>query len=408
MDFLKSIGPARLYYIILGAHGLFFYIVATVAIVYHVEMAQLNALQLVLVGTTLELAVLIFEIPTGVIADAISRRSSVIIGHMLIGVGFMFEGMFPDFILILIANVAWGAGHTFISGAREAWVADETRESDVGKVFLRGTQVFQILAFVGIWISVAIAALTQINIPVVVGGALFSLFGILLIFIMSEKHFKPTPKEDRNTWGHMKDTLQRGTALIRQKPVLTTILIIALLLGLASEGFDRLWQKHVIEDITLPAFLGLDSVIWFGLIYSAAMLLTAAGTAITKRRLDTENHAAVARTLFISNLIVAVGIVSFGLAQGLAIGLAMYWVVMTLREVADPITLAWINQKVVSEVRATVLSIRSLADALGQVLAAPIVGLIGLFLSVPAAIVTAGALWLLAVPFYLRALRQED
>ena len=52
--------------------GFLFYMMATVSMIYQVEMAGLNALELVLVGTALELSAFLFEIPTGVVADTYS------------------------------------------------------------------------------------------------------------------------------------------------------------------------------------------------------------------------------------------------------------------------------------------------------------------------------------------------
>ena len=48
----------------------------------------------------------------------------MIIGFFLIGAGFIFEGSVPVFAAVLAAQVIWGAGYTFISGALEAWIAD--------------------------------------------------------------------------------------------------------------------------------------------------------------------------------------------------------------------------------------------------------------------------------------------
>ena len=61
------------------------------SIVYHLEVVQLDAFQLVLVGTVLETSCFLFEIPTGVVADLYSRRRSVLIGMFLYGLGFLME-----------------------------------------------------------------------------------------------------------------------------------------------------------------------------------------------------------------------------------------------------------------------------------------------------------------------------
>jgi DHA3 family tetracycline resistance protein-like MFS transporter len=41
-------------------------------------------------------------------------------------------------------------GYTFISGALEAWIADEAPDRDLGRVYLRGEQADYIGSFIGI------------------------------------------------------------------------------------------------------------------------------------------------------------------------------------------------------------------------------------------------------------------
>ena len=93
--------PYPVYLFINGAFGLSFMLYATIASVYRIQTVGLNPLQLVLVGTALELAILIFEVPTGVLADTYGRRRSVIVGFLLVGAGFAFEGVLPTFAAIL-------------------------------------------------------------------------------------------------------------------------------------------------------------------------------------------------------------------------------------------------------------------------------------------------------------------
>ena len=104
------------------------WLVFTVDLIYQVTIVGLNPLQLVIVGTTIEVTAFIFEVPTGVVADTISRKLSIIIGTIMIGAGFILEGAIPRFETILIAQVIAGIGYTFTSGATEAWIADEIGE----------------------------------------------------------------------------------------------------------------------------------------------------------------------------------------------------------------------------------------------------------------------------------------
>ena len=111
---MYGLRPYPVYLFISGASGLFFMLYATIASVYRIQTVGLNPLELVLVGTALELAILIFEVPTGVLADIYGRRRSVIVGFLLIGVGFSFEGAVPVFAAVLTAQLIWGVGYTFI------------------------------------------------------------------------------------------------------------------------------------------------------------------------------------------------------------------------------------------------------------------------------------------------------
>ena len=103
----------RFYLAARGVYALAWSTMVTVSLVFMVEVAGLDPLQMVLVGTVLELSVFLFEIPTGVVADRSSRRTSVIIGHFLIGVGFLVMVVKPVFAMILLAQVIWGVGWTF-------------------------------------------------------------------------------------------------------------------------------------------------------------------------------------------------------------------------------------------------------------------------------------------------------
>ncbi len=90
--------------------SLLFSMATVLSLVYHLEVVGLNAFQLVLVGTVLETACFVLEIPTGVVADLYSRRNSVLIGVFLYGAGFMLEGFLPWFGTVLLAQIVWICG----------------------------------------------------------------------------------------------------------------------------------------------------------------------------------------------------------------------------------------------------------------------------------------------------------
>jgi MFS transporter, DHA3 family, tetracycline resistance protein len=109
--------------------------------VYWVSAARLDPLQLLLLGTSLELSYFVLQLPTGVLADMVSRRLCVICGVFVLGAGLLLQGLSTWFISMLCAQAVLGLGFALIGGAEEAWVASELGEAGITRVYLRGTQV---------------------------------------------------------------------------------------------------------------------------------------------------------------------------------------------------------------------------------------------------------------------------
>ena len=388
---MKKLNPISVYLFIEVASSTFFPMIFVASSLYQVTVAGLSPLQLVLVGTTLEFAAFVFEVPTGVVADVYSRRLSIIIGYVLMGLGFMVEGFFPAFLPILVAQVLWGLGYTFTSGATQAWISDEIGEETANKLFLRATRV-------GLWASLAgmglgaLVGATNTALPIRLGGVGIVLLGMTLLLIMPETGFKPTPREDRNDWQQMAHTFKEGVAAVRARPRLMTILGIGLFYGLYSEGFDRLWVKHLLDTFELPILFGNNEVAFFSVLRATGTLLTIFVMRTVERRLDTSQPRAIGRLMFFVTGSISVSLIGFALSPVFGVTLFFFLLIDILRDVAIPLYTAWVNQKLDSGTRATVLSMSSQVDAIGQIAGGPGVGLIAKLVSVVAAISTSGLL----------------
>jgi DHA3 family tetracycline resistance protein-like MFS transporter len=262
---LKKPDPLILYLAIAGGVAFFNSMIFMVSSLYQVTVAELTPLQLVLVGTGLEATVFLFEVPTGVVADVYSRRLSIIVGMFIIGWGFILEGSIPQFWAIFLGSVLWGLGYTFTSGATEAWISDEIGEHSAAMAFLRAGQVRNVGALLGLGISVLIGN-RSVNLPILAGGILYVLLSLILLLVMPERGFKPMPREEHSSWQNLANTFRQGIKTVRGRPDLTAILLIGLFYGLYSEGFDRLWTKHLLDSFSFPRLLELSTVTWFGII----------------------------------------------------------------------------------------------------------------------------------------------
>ena len=285
---LPKHNPTHLFLVISGGRAFFNALVFTINLIYQVQTVGLNPLQLVLVGTVLELTVFLFEVPTGVVADVYSRRLSVIVGLALVGCGFLLEGSIPRFWAVLGAQILWGIGYTFVSGALQAWLADEIGADAAGPVFLRSAQIGLIAGLVGTGASVWLAQ-SWLQLPIILGGALYVALAAYLTLIMPERGFQPTPAEERETWNQMAATARAGVRAVRGHPALRILVGLSLVTGLYSEGYDRLWTPHLLSNFSFPSLLGLGSaVIWFGVIGVGATLAGIAANELARRGRATE------------------------------------------------------------------------------------------------------------------------
>jgi len=404
----RILDPTLVYLILAGASALLHSTMFTVYTVYYVKAVGLNPLQLVLVGTTLEATALLFEVPTGVVADVYSRRLSVILGVFLLGTAFMLVGAIPLFAVLLLGQVVSGVGYTFMSGATEAWLADEVGEADVGQVLVRAGQVERVAGLIGIAISVGLASI-QLNLPYLIGGAGYILLGLFLVVMMPEHGFKPAPRKSHNPLPAMLGVFRDGAQVVRQSPVLLTLLGISFFVGTASEGFDRLGDAHLLANFTFPRLDGLDPVVWFGILGVTTSVLSLVIIEMWRKRLEdvTRNLSATARVLMLLNTLWVVGVVAFGLTRSFPLAFVALAVKAVAGSMAGPLYSTWLIQNINPKVRATVISMSSQANACGQIVGGPGVGLIG-NLSLRAAIVTAGLLLAPNTLLYARALKRTD
>ena len=369
--------PYHLYLILEFVASLLFSLIFTVNLLYQVTVVELSPLQLVLVGTILETSVFLFEVPTGVLADVKSRRLSIIIGYVLIGIGFVVEGSYPVFGVVALSQVIWGLGYTFTSGATQAWIADEIGERRAGQAYMRGAQAARVGSLLAIPASVALGTIA-IQVPIVAGGGLMIALALFLALTMPESGFTPQPSEQRTPWGLMARTVGDARHQVRRQPVLLVLLAIGLFYGLYSEGFDRLWAAHLLENFELPGMDVVEPVAWFGLIRAVTLLGSLAATEVARRRVDTEHAQPIARVLLLNAGGIVLALLGFAFARSFWVAIVLYWLLGALRSVAEPLQTAWYNLLIDKpHVRATMFSLSGQVDAVGQVAGGPVVGAIG-------------------------------
>ena len=388
----------NVYYLLTSSRSFCIQIVFTLNAIYYVSQAGLNPLQLVLLGTIMELAVLFFEIPTGLVADYFGRKKSLIIGTFIIGSAHLLEGSIPEFWAIAIGAALWGIGWTFISGAETAWIADEIENKELDSTLLKGAKFSSFGSFLGIVVSVLIGIVFTVQIAILIAGSLLIFIAIISCKVITETKFISIARDDASGIEQMKGALKGSLAVIKGNKILLGLAAITLFTGLASEGFDRLWGAHFIEGFQMSE---ADAVYWFGAFYAIAFLLNMGLLKIV----ETYAKERFAIVLVLLNSLLVFAMIYFVIVDHFLLAAILYWGIASLRAVNYPLVSVMTNKQLHSQGRATTLSMYGQLDAFGQVAGGPLVGVIALYTSVQGGIITS-ALLIIPPVYFLWRLRK--
>jgi MFS family permease len=361
-----------------------------VASLYLVVDADLNAFQLVFIGVAQGITALVCEVPTGVMADTISRKWSIVIAHALTGAGMLVTGLVTDFHALVATQMLWGLGWTFTSGAEVAWLTDELdRPERVAGVLAAAARWQQLGAAVGLIGFGALAWVTSLATSIVISGLAMWALGLFVVARFGEHHFTPTRTH------RLRESLsifRRGIALARSDRQILLVFAATVLVNGASEGFGRLYAKQLVA-------LGFPRtpapIVWLTALGLVALMLGALALRIVQARIDGV-HAA--RRLYAAACFVgSLGLIVFAAAPDDATAMAG---VLLVEGLAWPITRCvgeiWVNRRATSDVRATVQSFLSQAEYLGEITLGIALGVLAQAISIPVAMLGSCALALCA------------
>ena len=401
----RQISPYRLYLILESGTSFLLGISYATVTVYWVTSGRLNPLQLLLLGTSLELSYFVFQLPTGVLADLLSRRLCVLAGLFIVGAAQVTASLSPSFGNLMASWALLGLGAALNNGAQDAWIADEL-SAEVGDdrmtgIYLRATQLGLVATVAGSLLS-GVVALAGLDMPLRVGGALICLLAVAAAAVMPERHFHPAARAAGGSLSGAGSVVrQAASALAAQTksthravvavPGLVLLFGMTLFVGLWSESFDRLWGAFLLRDIRFPHLGGLHPAMWFSLFAAAAAALGLGATEVAKRRTQRLGADSVVGALLAATLAIGIAAVGLATAHAFAVVAATYLVVSVLRPVLDPLLSGWMVGRIEPSVRATALSAKDMFDSAGQIVGGPAIGAIGTLTSVRIALLAGAA-----------------
>ena len=403
---MRRADATRLYYVLQLLLSMPTWVVMSV---YLVQELHLSPLQLVLMGTAMEGAVFLFEFPTGVVADTYSRRLSLIIGYLGMGLAWVVVGLVSTAWVIIALWAVWGIAYTFTSGAWQAWLTDEVGIDKASRLFLIGARLRYVGALAGLGIQVAIGVAWSLRAGVIAGGAVTVLCGLICIVAMPETGFRRKPRAERGSaFAEMRTTATSGIRYAWAAPVILLLVGVELFMGMSSEAFDRLKEAHFLRDIGLPAIGNLDPVIWFGIFWVVGMIFGFVATTWLIRRFERGGRRVVTSSIFTLTAMELAAMLVFALTGSTWLAIAALLGVFFARDLQGPLYTIWLNEQIRnSSVRATVLSISGQANAIGQAVGGPVLGWIGNVWGIGTGLATGACAIAPALGLYGRAIAHE-
>ncbi len=347
----------------------------------------------------------LFEIPTGVVADTIGRRVSYLAGTVTLMVTtllyvllWQLEGPFWAWALV---SILLGLGFTFFSGAVEAWLVDALDatgyDGSLESIFGKGQIVTGIGMLTGSVVGGFVAQLTSLGVPFVMRAAVLLIMFGFAFTVMRDIGF--TPKKSEGTIREMKlITVASVDHGLRVPSVRWLMLASPFTAGVGIYAFYAL-QPYLLELIGDPEAYGIAGI-------TAALV---AGAQIVGGL-----AAPRIRGLFrlrTSALLFAIG---FGATTLLLIGLIEnFWVVVGLIAIwamlfaaAMPIRQSYLNGMIPSQQRATILSFDSMLGSTGGVVVQPALGRAADVWGYGSSYLIGAAISALALPFVYRSRKQ--
>jgi DHA3 family tetracycline resistance protein-like MFS transporter len=296
----------------------------------------------------------------------------------------LIEGLVPTYGGMLVAQVTWGFGYTFISGALTAWITDEVGEEHVEAILLEGTQISAIAEGVGIVLAVLLS-MVSLKWPILLSGVLFIVLAGLMVMFMPETNFQKS-SESPIGFGLGLATFKQSFGLIRASRFLLVFALVIFLIGLSSEGFDRLYTPLMLSHLDLNTVEGMREEIWFGILRGGALLMSLGLTQLVKNWRKLENSPKLGMILGGMMIVQIIGVLVVANTHVLWVFFLSFWLVNGLRETTYPLQSSWVIQFIPAKLRATVLSMTEQMDAFGQTIGGMPIGYIGQRFSIGLAI----------------------
>ncbi|HEY9323697.1 MAG TPA: MFS transporter [Agromyces sp.] len=347
----------------------------------------------------------IFEVPTGVVADTLGRRVSYLLGTVTLAVTtvlyYLLWVAHSPFWMWAIVSVLLGLGFTFFSGAVEAWLVDALTATGytggLEKVFGRGLAFAGAAMFIGSIAGGVVAQATNLGVPFLIRAGILVVMFVVAALVMHDLGFTPAGRAHpiRATKEVFNASVKYG---LGRRPVRYVMFASFFTTGVGFYVFYAL-QPYLVElwgDSGAYSIAGLAAAILSGSQVIGGLV------APWVRRRFRKRTTTIILSLVVSSLV----LLALGVNRNFWIALVLLTVWGLVDAAAGPVQQAYLNDMIPSQQRATVLSFDSLLGSTGGAVIQPVLGRSADLWGYPGSLLVSGGIQALAVPFLWLSRRQ--
>ena len=335
--------------------------------------AGLNNLEAFAANAFFTAGMVLFEVPTGIVADTVGRRMSYLLGTITLAAStvlyvllWQIEAPFWEWAVV---SILLGLGFTFFSGAVEAWLVDALAatnfEGELERVFARGQIVSGAAMLIGSVAGGVLAEVGSLGLPFVLRAiVLVVMFGVAFR-LMHDVGFAPV-KGGRPV-AEMRKITSASIEYGWRVPAVKWLMIEALFVGGVGIYSFYALQPYLLElygDPNAYTIAGLTAAIVAG-----AQILGGIAAPRIRRLFHLRTSA-----LILTQVASVAALLGIGLVDSFYGVIALIVVWGLLFAATMPIRQAYINGMIPSQQRATILSFDSLMSSSGGVWAQPVLG----------------------------------
>ncbi len=315
----------------------------------------------------------VFEVPTGIVADTVGRRASYLLGTVTLAASTLFYVLLwqveAAFWLWAIASMLLGLGFTFFSGAVEAWLVDALNATGytgrLETVFGRGQVVSGVAMLTGSVAGGFIAELTSLGVPFVLRGVVLVVMFAVAFALMHDVGF--TPRKGGRPLAEMRSIASASIEYGWRVPAVKWLMVQAIFTGgVGVYGFYAL-QPYLLELYGDPDAYQVAGLV--AAIVAGAQILGGLAAPRIRQIFHRRTSALIAATALSSLALLAIGLIE---SFWVVIGMIVVWGLLFAATM--PIRQAYMNGLIPSQQRATILSFDSLVASSGGVWVQPALG----------------------------------